>query len=321
MSIMSSCIFLLPNALLSSSEKGLVNAVLSSDLAKFLERAEQYRSFNLCSDPCFKGYASIQWIWLLLTQQKIVAPYAPYFWKGLGGPKINRYIWMLDPYIIKDHRLMPAEIAGFDLEEECELRDSLMPICSPRGFDIQVLNGRFFLSQKAQWELLVVPWAIQKGKMASNVIGPNLAEYNDFCQEINRAVRESGINRYRLDKAKTLIDGLWLSGGQKEQTFSTDIRCVLNPSPFVDGVAQACGISKNHILRDTSSWPECPEGDKLAIFNDFCLPELRKDPEKLHLAWNKVIVNIEKLTEQAQTQMPHTIKIVLSNEDTISIIE
>lgn len=74
-----------------------------------------------------------------------LAPSAPYLWKGLGGPKVHQEFWALNGYR-KENGVLKSAGDVFDIDEECDLRDLLNPIARQFNFEVQVLDGRFFLA-------------------------------------------------------------------------------------------------------------------------------------------------------------------------------
>ena len=142
---MPACIFLLPNSLPSPNEiKALGKDAYPPVLRNFLEGFGEPKVATIFENPALSGFASMQWVWMLLTQRENLAPTAPYLWKGLGGPKVHQEFWALNGYRIENGVLKSAGDI-FDIDEECDLRDLLNPVARQFDFEVQVLDGRFFL--------------------------------------------------------------------------------------------------------------------------------------------------------------------------------
>ena len=55
----------------------------------------------------------------------------------------------------------------------------------------------------------------------------------------------------------------------------TQIRCALTSDPTIRGIAEAAGIARAYIKSSTAVWPDCPEGDRLCILDDFNDPSVK----------------------------------------------
>lgn len=169
---MPACIFLLPNSLPSSNEiKALGKDAYPPVLRNFLEGFGEPKVATIFENPALSGFASMQWVWMLLTQRENLAPSAPYLWKGLGGPKVHQEFWALNGYR-KENGVLKSAGDVFDIDEECDLRDLLNPIARQFNFEVQVLDGRFFLARKKAWQVLITPWLAQEDKPAAQPAGP-----------------------------------------------------------------------------------------------------------------------------------------------------
>ena len=169
---MPACIFLLPNSLPSPNEiKALGKDAYPPVLRNFLEGFGEPKVATIFENPALSGFASMQWVWMLLTQRENLAPTAPYLWKGLGGPKVHQEFWALNGYRIENGVLKSAGDI-FDIDEECDLRDLLNPVARQFDFEVQVLDGRFFLARKKAWQVLIAPWLAQENKEPAQTAGP-----------------------------------------------------------------------------------------------------------------------------------------------------
>lgn len=166
---MPACIFLLPNSLPSPNEiKALGKDAYPPVLRNFLEGFGEPKVATIFENPALSGFASMQWVWMLLTQRENLAPSAPYLWKGLGGPKVHQEFWALNGYR-KENGVLKSAGDVFDIDEECDLRDLLNPIARQFNFEVQVLDGRFFLARKKAWQVLITPWLAQEDKPAAQI--------------------------------------------------------------------------------------------------------------------------------------------------------
>ena len=178
---MPACIFLLPNSLPSPNEiKALGKDAYPPILRNFLDGFGEPRVATIFENPALSGFASIQWVWMLLTQRENLAPTAPYLWKGLGGPKVHQEFWALNGYR-KENGVLKSAGDIFDIDEECDLRDLLNPVARQFDFEVQVLDGRFFLARKKAWQVLIAPWLAQENKEPAQAAGPEAAE----CQYVS----------------------------------------------------------------------------------------------------------------------------------------
>ncbi len=302
---MSTDIFLFPNALLTPEEElSFGQKAVVPALEELLGPCKGPSSLKIFDNPLLSGYNTIQYEWILLSSRTSLAPFAPFLWRGLGGSKIDKEIWALDPYTLKDNFYHEVE-SEFDMDEECLLIDLLMPIVRPFGFELQVLNGKFFLGRKKTWNLIVCPWPAQKSKQLVPPTGPDASEWLSLQKDISLALTGSEFNRCRSEKQKQEISGLWISGGgfDKPLTPCSQMRCVLTEDPFLIGLAEDCGISKNFINPIAKRWPDCPEGDRLVVFDDF---QKHKDNTENWIAyWKQVLDKIDAL-KQSPVGLPAT---------------
>ena len=72
---MPACIFLLPNSLPSPNEiKALGKDAYPPVLRNFLEGFGEPKVATIFENPALGGFASMQWVWMLLTQRENLAP-------------------------------------------------------------------------------------------------------------------------------------------------------------------------------------------------------------------------------------------------------
>lgn len=113
---MPACIFLLPNSLPSPNEiKALGKDAYPPVLRNFLEGFGEPKVATIFENPALSGFASMQWVWMLLTQRENLAPSAPYLWKGLGGPKVHQEFWALNGYR-KENGVLKSAGDVFDID-------------------------------------------------------------------------------------------------------------------------------------------------------------------------------------------------------------
>jgi len=255
---MPACIFLLPNSLPSPNEiKALGKDAYPPVLRNFLEGFGEPKVATIFENPALSGFASMQWVWMLLTQRENLAPTAPYLWKGLGGPKVHQEFWALNGYRIENGVLKSAGDI-FDIDEECDLRDLLNPVARQFDFEVQVLDGRFFLARKKAWQVLIAPWLAQKNKEPAQTAGPQAAEWTEITRVIEDSLAKSAFNEFRAKAGRPPVEGFWINGGAFEEQLLpyTQIRCALTSDPTIRGIAEAAGIARAYIKSSTAAWPD-----------------------------------------------------------------
>lgn len=298
-------VFLFPNALLSSEEAlSLGSVAIDSTLKEMLGAYKNPSAFRIFDNQQLSGYATTQYEWMLLTGRSNLAPYAPFLWKGLGGCKIDKEIWSLNPYKIVNNRCLETE-NGLDLDEECLLVDFLNPIVRTYGFEVQTLNGAFFLARKSSWDLVTCPWPAQRGKHPATAEGDEANSWQSLMDTISQGLKSAEICNYRKEHQKDPIDGLWISGGgfDKPLTPCSQLRCVLTSDPFLIGLSEDSGIPRYFIRSLSKNWPNCPEGDRLVAFDDF--KPYKKDNQLWTEHWERTLDRIKSLLNSS-VGMPAT---------------
>lgn len=320
---MPACIFLLPNSILSQKEASkLGNSAFPVPLKELLEGFGAPKTAEIFANPALEGFATMQWVWMLLTMRDVLAPTAPYLWKGLKGPKVHQEIWALNGYSRKDGELKSSGDI-FDLDEECDLRDLLNPLARKFGLEVQVLDGRFFLARKTSWEVLITPWPAQCNKPAAQPEGPAAASFLELTGAIESALKDSDFNDRRRAAGRGIIDGFWINGGGFEEQLLpyTQIRCAMTEDPTVIGIAEASGIARRYIRPASENWPDCPEGDRFCILNEFQDPGIKEDPKAWETAWERTVNRISELTAAAKGFEKYYPRLVASDGLAVSIIE
>ena len=277
---------------------------------------------TIFENPALSGFASMQWVWMLLTQRENLAPTAPYLWKGLGGPKVHQEFWALNGYRIENGVLKSAGDI-FDIDEECDLRDLLNPVARQFDFEVQVLDGRFFLARKKAWQVLIAPWLAQKNKEPAQTAGPQAAEWTEITRAIEDSLAKSAFNEFRAKAGRPPVEGFWINGGAFEEQLLpyTQIRCALTSDPTIRGIAEAAGIARAYIKSSTAAWPDCPEGDRFCILDEFNDPTVKADPAHWHAAWTRAVERMEHLTATAKGFEKYHPRLVASDGLRVSVIE
>ena len=320
---MPACIFLLPNSLPSPNEiKALGKDAYPPVLRNFLEGFGEPKVATIFENPALSGFASMQWVWMLLTQRENLAPSAPYLWKGLGGPKVHQEFWALNGYR-KENGVLKSAGDVFDIDEECDLRDLLNQIARQFNFEVQVLDGRFFLARKKAWQVLITPWLAQEDKPAAQPAGPEAAEWTEITRVIEESLAKSVFNEYRAKAGRPPVEGFWINGGAFEEQLLpyTQIRCALTSDPTIRGISEAAGIARAYIKSSTAVWPDCPEGDRLCILDDFNDPSVKTDPARWSAAWIRAVKRMEHLTATAKGFEKYHPRLVASDGLRVSVIE
>ena len=109
----------------------------------------------------------------------------------------------------------------------------------------------------------------------------------------------------------------------KEQLLPyTQIRCALTSDPTIRGISEAAGIARAYIKSSTAVWPDCPEGDRLCILDDFNDPSVKTDPARWHAAWIRAVERMEHLTATAKGFEKYHPRLVASDDGLrVSVIE
>lgn len=268
------------------------------------------------------GVASQQWFWMLLSRKDSLVPIAPYLWRGLGGPAVDQQLWCLDAYIKhpESGALIPFE-EKFGLDAECALLDTLSPLVRKFGFELQILNGRFFIGRKKAWDVQVVPWAAQKGKAMAPAAGAGAADWRALTLEISAVLSEPSFKKAFAGAQSLLPEGFWISGGGFNSPVLpyTQVRCAVASSPLFKGIAEACGINKNYILTPHGRWPDCPEGDRIYVFDSPVLEEC--SAEEIRAYWQKTVPLMEKLYAGCKGFEKYSLRLVATDGVRISTIE
>lgn len=321
---MPACIFLFPNALNSEEQaRSLGSELVPACLKEFLEGTQKCACSTIFDSKELDGLATTQWLWMTLSSRDNLVPVAPYLWKGLGGMKTSREIWSIDPYKLEDNVLKVSKPETFDIDQECELRDLLTPICRPFGFEIQVAEGRFFLTRKGPWQVMIAPWLCQEGKAAARPLGPDSGEWIKLSESIFEALKSASINTLRKEAGQDEIDGFWISsGGREEQLLPyTQIRCIVGADTLLKGIGEAAGINPSYLTAFKTTWPNCAEGGRLVLLDDFLDPEIKTNPALWTQTWDKAIEKCKLLLNSAEGFEPYFPRLVATDGTRVSIIE
>ena len=211
----------------------------------------------------------------------------------------------------------------FDIDEECDLRDLLNPVARQFDFEVQVLDGRFFLARKKAWQVLIAPWLAQKNKEPAQTAGPQAAEWTEITRAIEDSLAKSAFNEFRAKAGRPPVEGFWINGGAFEEQLLpyTQIRCALTSDPTIRGIAEAAGIARAYIKSSTAAWPYCPEGDRFCILDEFNDPTVKADPAHWHAAWTRAVERMEHLTATAKGFEKYHPRLVASDGLRVSVIE
>ena len=122
---------------------------------------------------------------------------------------------------------------------------------------------------------------------------------------------------------KPPVEGFWINGGAFEEQLLpyTQIRCALTSDPTIRGISEAAGIARAYIKSSTAVWPDCPEGDRLCILDDFNDPSVKTDPARWSAAWTRAVKRMEHLTATAKGFEKYHPRLVASDGLRVSVIE
>lgn len=118
------------------------------------------------------------------------------------------------------------------------------PVARQFDFEVQVLDGRFFLARKKAWQVLIAPWLAQENKEPAQAAGPEAAEWSEITRAIEDSLAKSAFNEFRVKAGRPPVEGFWINGGAFEEQLLpyTQIRCALTSDPTIRGIAEAAAL-------------------------------------------------------------------------------
>lgn len=325
---MNSVYFLIPGLRLPASVLG--DASLKADftsLSSLTEGVGDVIAQKLVRDPVLDGAAHLMWLWQVIAKQAGMPETAAFEWEADGGPAMGAQTWRL--HTVHEERLsgnvvLRSPLQDLTGEERDHLHDEVLACVRKYGFQLQQWADRWYLSRNKDWELIVRPWCAQKYHPFTNdsIKGSAAEEFKALTEELRQILKNSTINRRRLQAGLETIDGFWPDGGSRRHLLKpSTLRAVMADDSFVWGWAQNAGLLNFRTTALKNDWPEAPEGDLLAVVDGLYDSYRQKNWEVWSQKLPSVLDTVRNLATLAQARRVTRIVLVASGSiDTHTVI-
>lgn len=316
---MSAVYFLIPGLRLPNDKLAeMVDTIDFSTLLSLGEGAEEVLEQTLIKHPLLSGATHLVWLWQVICKSSGIPETAAFEWEADGGPTMSTQTWRLwSTHEIEDNGQIVTATPKRDLngEERDSLHDQVLACVRQFGFQLQQWEGRWYLTRKDDWNVAVRPWYAQNHQpLTPNAYdGVGIEDFIQLRQQLAHILKESSVNQKRRDKGEDTIDGFWPDGGSRRHLFkASTLRGVMSNDSFVWGWAQNAGLLNFRTTPVKNEWPDCPEGDLLAVLDGLYDAYRAQDWERWKSELPGVLNQLEHLTKLAQKRRCQKLVIVAS---------
>lgn len=325
---MPSCVLLLPGALLPAPVASeVLRHAQTPVLAELLRGAQAPVRAQLAPTETLANAAHLAWLWRVIGHRDGVPITAPYAWHALGGPTLATEMWRVRPChfaLARDHMLLESLAGDPPSQAELDARaPALRAAAREAGFQLQEVDGQWFLARKTDWPLKVRPWESQLGA----TVGPDSAQgeaqlaWRKLLNEVQMAWFAAGLHSEREEAERRSFNGVWIEGGGRlEHLPPSNFRAVLANDETARGWALAAGISAERVRRLQNHWPEAPKGDLLAVIDDLAEAHRSEDWGAWLAALPAVEARIRCLVDAARQRELRSVVLVATGREWVSTV-
>lgn len=329
---MSLCVLLLPGALLPAPiARDVLRAAPGPVFARLLKGASAPSRAPLVETETLSQATHWVWLWAAFSGRGGLPVTAPYAWAALGGPRLATEVWRARPChlaLSRDHLLLASLAADPPGAQEIAARaPALRAAAAEAGFQLQELDGEWFLSRKTAWEIAVRPWESQLGATVGphSVSGPATLAWRKLLNEVQMAWHEADLDETREAADRLTINGVWVDGGGRWQRLPpSNFRSVLANEPAVRGWALAAGLAPTQVCGVQDDWPAVPDprrpGDRLAVLDDLVAPHRDEDWGAWLAALPALQARVERLAAGALAQGAREVRLVATGREQASTV-
>lgn len=324
---MNLCVLLLPGALLPAPiAREVLRAAPNPPFARWLAGAARPTRATLVETEALSHAAHLAWLWRAFAQRGGVPVTAPYTWAAAGGPTLATEVWRARPChlaLSRDHLLLNSLDAAPPTADEIAARSpALRAAAAEAGFQLQELDGHWFLTRKTPWDVAVRPWESQLGATVGpeSATGPAALAWRKLLNEVQMAWHVADLDAAREAAGQPSINGVWVDGGGRwERLPPSSFRSLLADSAAVRGWGLAAGLPSTQVRPVQDDWPAVsdPEypGDRLAVLDDLAQAHRDDDWGAWLAALPALEARIERLATSALAQGAGEVRLVATGRE------